>query len=207
MASRSAGSELDELSRNSYSQELDRSLHPLRSLIMGVASCGPIGSVFAYVPALLFICGMFSWWAMVIAAVLCIFQGLAYAEVGSAYPVAGGEYSMVARVLGKGLGIITFGLMSAMYIFVPTAASLAAGGILGVIWPWAGTHIHIIAVLVIVYAASVSFLKVKLGTWVAAFFVAVQIVALLIVTILGLVHWHSPSERLFSTQAWERTAT
>ena len=200
MASRSAGSELDELSRNSYQQELDRSLHPLRSLIMGVASCGPIGSVFAYVPALLFICGMFSWYAMVIAAVLCIFQGLAYAEVGSAYPVAGGEYSMVARVLGKALGIVTFGLMSAMYIFVPTAASLAAGGILGVIWPWAGTHIHVIAVLVIVYAASVSFLKVKLGTWVAAFFVAVQIIALLIVTILGLVHWHSPAERLFSTQ-------
>ena len=138
---------------------------------------------------------------MVIAAVLCIFQGLAYAEVGSAYPVAGGEYSMVARVLGKGLGIITFGLMSAMYIFVPTAASLAAGGILGVIWPWAGTHVHIVAVLVIIYAAAVSFLKVKLGTWVAAFFVAVQIVALLVVTILGLVHWHSPSERLFSTQA------
>ena len=137
---------------------------------------------------------------MVIAAVLCIFQGLAYAEVGSAYPVAGGEYSMVARVLGKALGIVTFGLMSAMYIFVPTAASLAAGGILGVIWPWAGTHIHVIAVLVIVYAASVSFLKVKLGTWVAAFFVAVQIIALLIVTILGLVHWHSPAERLFSTQ-------
>jgi amino acid transporter len=201
MASRSAGSELDELSRNSYQQELDRSLHPLRSLIMGVASCGPIGSVFAYVPALLFICGMFSWYAMVIAAVLCIFQGLAYAEVGSAYPVAGGEYSMVARVLGRGLGIITFGLMSAMYIFVPTAAALAAGGILGVIWPWAGEHTHIIAVLVIIYAASVSFLKVKLGTWVAAFFVAVQIVALFVVTILGLVHWHSPAERLFSTQA------
>ena len=201
MAPGSASSELDELSRNSYQQELDRSLHPLRSLIMGVASCGPIGSVFAYVPALLFICGMFSWWAMVIAAVLCIFQGLAYAEVGSAYPVAGGEYSMVARVLGKWLGVITFGLMSAMYIFVPTAAALAAGGILGVIWPWAGTHTHIIAVLVIVYAASVSFLKVKLGTWVAAFFVAVQIIALLVVTILGLVHWHSPSERLFSTQA------
>ncbi|HTX69876.1 MAG TPA: APC family permease [Thermoleophilia bacterium] len=200
MASGSAGSELDELSRNSYQQELDRSLHPLRSLIMGVASCGPIGSVFAYVPALLFICGMFSWWAMIIAAVFCIFQGLAYAEVGSAYPVAGGEYSMVGRVLGKWLGIITFGLMSAMYIFVPTAAALAAGGILGVIWPWAGTHTHVIAVCVIIYAASVSFLKVKLGTWVAAFFVAVQIVALLIVTILGVVHWHSPSERLFSTQ-------
>jgi len=200
MVSRRAGSELDELSRNSYSQELDRSLHPLRSLIMGVASCGPIGSVFAYVPALLAICGLFSWWAMVIAAVLCIFQGLAYAEVGSAYPVAGGEYSMIGRVLGKALGIITFGLMSAMYIFVPTAAALAAGGILGVIWPWAGENTHIVAVLVIVYAAAVSFLRVKLGTWVAAFFVAVQIVALLIVTILGLVHAHSPSERLFSTQ-------
>ena len=201
MASRSAGSELDELSRNSYQQELDRSLHPLRSLIMGVASCGPIGSVFAYVPALLAICGLFSWWAMVIAAVFCIFQGLAYAEVGSAYPVAGGEYSMVGRVLGRALGIVTFGLMSAMYIFVPTAAALAAGSILGIIWPWAGEHTHIVAVLVIAYAASVSFLKVKLGTWVAAFFVAVQIVALFVITILGLVHMHSPSERIFSTQA------
>jgi amino acid transporter len=201
MASRSAGSELDELSRNSYQQELDRSLHPLRSLIMGVASCGPIGSVFAYVPALLAICGLFSWWAMVIAAVLCIFQGLAYAEVGSAYPVAGGEYSMVARVLSRWLGVITFGLMSAFYLFVPTASALAAGGILGIIWPWAGEHVHIVAVCVIIYAASVSFLKVKLGTWVAAFFVAVQIVALFIVTILGLVHVHNPSERIFSTQA------
>jgi amino acid transporter len=201
MASGSASSQLEELSRNSYQQELDRSLHPLRALIMGVASCGPIGSVFAYVPALLAICGLFSWWAMVIAAVLCIFQGLAYAEVGSAYPVAGGEYSMVGRVLGKALGIITFGLMSAMYIFVPTAASLAVGGVLGVIWPWAGEHVHIVAVLVIIYAASVSFLRVKLGTWVAAFFVAVQIVALVVVTVLGLVHAHSPSERIFSTQA------
>jgi amino acid transporter len=201
MASANPGSDLDELSRNSYQQELDRSLHPLRSLVMGVASCGPIGSVFIYIPALLFICGMFSFWALVLAAVLCVCQGLAYAELGSAYPVAGGEYSMIGRVLGRAVGIITFGLMSAMYIFIPVAAALGAGVYLGVIWPWAGTHIHIIAVAVIIYAAGVSFLKVKLGTWVAAFFVAIQIIALFVITILGLVHAHSPSERLFSTQA------
>lgn len=199
MALASAGTKRDGPGQYSYQQELDRSLHPLRSLIMGVASCGPIGSVFAYVPALLAICGLFSWWAMIIAAVLCVFQGLVYAEVGSAYPVAGGEYSMIGRVLGRALGIISFGLMSAMYLFVPTAAALAAGGILGVIWPWAGVHTHIVGVLVIVWAASVSFLRVKLGTWVAGFFVAVQIVALVVVTILGLINAHSPSQRLFST--------
>jgi amino acid transporter len=193
-----SGPSLDQLHRNHYSQELDRSLHPFRAVIMGVASCGPIGSVFTYVPILLLICGTFSFWALVLAAGLCICQGLAYAEVGSAYPIAGGEYSMVGMVLGRLMGLITFALMSAMYLFVPAAAALAGGIYLGVIWGWAGTHTHAIAVAIIVWAAVVSFLRVKLGTWVAGFFVAVQIIALCVVTILGLVHWHSPSERLFT---------
>ena len=34
-----------------------------------------------------------------LAAVFALCQGLSYAELGTAYPIAGGEYSMVARVL------------------------------------------------------------------------------------------------------------
>ncbi len=183
--------------KKTYAQELDRGLKSLRAVVLAVASVGPAGSVFAFVPIVLFICGTFSFYAFLIALVFALFEGLCYAELGSAYPIAGGEYAMVGRVLGRPTGAFLFAIMTAEYVFVPSSFALGAGIYLGTLWPWAGAHLHIIGVACILWAVIVALLRVKLGAWVAGFFLAIQIVAIAVLVILGLTHAHSPIDRLF----------
>ncbi|WP_235877185.1 amino acid permease, partial [Saccharopolyspora terrae] len=49
---------------------------------------------------------------------------LCYSELGTRFPVAGGEYSIVARVLGRGVGWITFVMSLAMIVVVPPVIAL-----------------------------------------------------------------------------------
>lgn len=188
--------------KGSYAQELDRGLRSLRAVVLAVASVGPAGSVFAFVPIVFFIGGTFAFYAFVIAFLLALCEGLAYAELGSAYPIAGGEYAMVGRVLGRPTGAFLFAIMVAEYIFVPSAFALVAGLYLGVMWPWAGAHLHVVGVACLAWAVGVALLRVKLGAWVAGFFLAIQIVAVGALTILGLINAHNPADRLFTATAY-----
>ena len=49
-----------------------------------------------------------------------------YAELSSAYPMAGGEYTMIGRTLGKAAGFITMILVFVSIIFI--VAVVAFGG-------------------------------------------------------------------------------
>lgn len=191
--------------KGSYAQELDRGLRSLRAIVLSVASVGPAGSVFAFVPIVFFIGGTFAFYAFVIAFLLALCEGLAYAELGSAYPIAGGEYAMVGRVLGRPAGAFLFAVMAAEYVFVPSAFALGTGLYLGVLWPWAGAHLHVVGVVCLAWGIGVALLRVKLGAWVAGFFLVIQIVAVGALTILGLIHAHNPVDRLFTVHAYGPT--
>jgi amino acid transporter len=196
-----------EVTKTRYSQELDRGIHLVRAMVLSVASVGPAGTIFAFVPIVFFICGTFAFWALLIALVFSFCEGFAYAELGSAYPVAGGEYAMVGRTLGKWVGAFLFAVMLTEYIFVPSGFALGAGIYLGALWPWAGAHLHVVGVACLVWAIVVSLLRVKLGSWVAGFFLVIQMIAVGALIVLGLLNAHNPVDRWFTPTAYAPDGT
>lgn len=184
--------------RAHYRQQLDRTLHVFSNTILSFASIGPTGTVFAFVPIALLFGGSLTFVAFLIAAVVVVCQGLCYAECGTAYPIAGGEYAITARVVAKPVGAVLLADMIALYVFVPSAFALGGSIYLGVLWPWAGTHPHIIGPILLAIGAFVAFLRLAVGWIIAAIFLAVELVAIPVILVLGLVHAHNPIDRWFT---------
>lgn len=185
-----------------YRQQLDRTLKVFANVTLTFGTLGPTATVFAFLPVVLWVAGSFAFIGFLIAAVFALCQGLVYSELGTAYPVAGGEYSMVGRVLGRPAGAILFAIMVANYVLVPSAFALAGGIYLGVIWPWAGTHSQLVGALIVLFAAGVAFLRIAVGWVVAAIFLGVELVAIPVLVVLGLAHAHSPVDRLFTAHLY-----
>lgn len=190
-----------------YSQELDRGIHIFRAIVLSISSVGPAGTIFAFVPIVFLVCGSFSFYALLIALGFALCQGFIYAELGSAYPVAGGEYAMVARASGPWAGAFVFAVMTTEYIFVPSGFALGAGIYLGVLWPWAGAHLHVVGVACLAWAIAISLIKLKLGSVVALFFLAIQLIALGALIVLGLINLHNPVDRLLSSHLYAPSGT
>jgi amino acid transporter len=186
----------------SYKQELDRALNPLGNISMTLATSGLTVTVVAFAPVAIAFTGTMAFWVFLLAAVFCVCEGLSYAELGTAYPIAGGEYSLVARVLGRPVGAVLFAIMIANYVFAISAASLGGGLYLGNLWPWAGAHPQLIGVAIIAFAACVAALRIALGWIITAIFLVIELVAIPVVVVLGLVHAHSPADRLFTVHVY-----
>ena len=83
-----------------YKQELDRGLHVLGNVMITISGVAPTASVFILAPIALWIAGTGAFLAFVIAGVIGIGMAFSYAEAGTAFPVTGGEWAVVARILG-----------------------------------------------------------------------------------------------------------
>ncbi|WP_232850791.1 amino acid permease [Nocardia acididurans] len=81
----------DEADRSRYPQQLARALGMGENILITLSAVTPASSVFIIIP-------------------VSVFVGLCYAELATAYPIAGGEYTWVARLLGRPNGFAVFGL-------------------------------------------------------------------------------------------------
>ena len=94
----------------------------------------PATTVFVYVSVLFFLVGTWSFPATIVASFIAAGMGLVYAELGTAYPIAGGEYAIIGRVLGRGTGFVVFVILLLFYTLLIASFALGAGIQLQTIW-------------------------------------------------------------------------
>ncbi len=124
------------------------------------------------------------------AAAVGLAMAALYAELGSAFPHAGGEYALVARAIGPGAG---FGILACILPGVCIGAALCAQGTgtyLATVWPGAPGGIASAAV---VAATSLCLLSVRFNAWLTGSVLAVELLALAVLAALGLGHLHAGS--------------
>src|ERR1700761_9627692 len=93
-----------------YSGKLQRSMRGLGNLLITLSVSTPASSVFTVVPGLLLAGGSGAFLSMLLAALVGLFMAFVYAELSSAFPLAGGEYAIVGRVMGPLPGFIVMGV-------------------------------------------------------------------------------------------------
>lgn len=106
------------LARFGYRQELNRGLHLWSTFSLGVAAISPVVGIFAVMSLGMMNAGPAWVWVVPIALVFQFSVAVVYAELSSQFPIAGGAYQWVRRLVGNRWGWFT----GYFYIVAVTAA-------------------------------------------------------------------------------------
>ena len=175
---------LDDQLQPAAPQPLVRSLGLSGVLFLTLSVATPASSVFVIVPGMLQVAGTGALLALVLASVVCVATAFVYAELSSAFPIAGGEYVQVAHTLGPLAGFVMLGVNVFNNLFFPPVAGLGISAILAGIAP--GLPQVPVAVGVVAGAALVAVLRIRVNAWITGVFLGVEVLALAAVVVLGL---------------------
>ncbi|MDF5756277.1 APC family permease [Spongiactinospora sp. TRM90649] len=163
---------------------LRRGLKLLGTLLITLSAITPASSVFIIAPGVVGQAGSGAFWSFVIAAVVGVFMAFVYAELASAYPLSGGEYAIVGRTLGKLPGFIILGLLVITQLLIIAVIALGVGTYLAVLIP--GVPGPVVAAVTTAAATVLAVFDIKLNAWITGVFLAIEMIALVVVSALGL---------------------
>ncbi len=124
------------------------------------------------------------------AGCLALTTAYVYAELSSAFPLTGAEYSMMGRTLGPSWGFMALGLNLFGGPVSQAVTALGLADYLGVVIP--GLPALPVALAVTVATALIGVLNIRLNAKITGAFLLVELAALCVMTGLGLVHAHNP---------------
>jgi amino acid transporter len=167
-------------------QPLARGMKVLGVLFLTLSSATPASSIFVIVPDVISQAGSGALIAMLAAGLIAVCVSQVYAELSSAFPLAGGEYAMVGRVLGPWTGFVVLALNLANSLTGTAVLALGIGPYLSAAVP--GLPTTAVAIAVVGGATLLGVLNIRTNAWVTGGFVAVEMVALAVLTALGAAH-------------------
>jgi len=173
-----------------------RSMKIVGVLLLTLSAVTPASSVFVIVPGIIQQAGSGAILSLLGAAVVSLAMAFVYAELASAWPLAGGEYAMAGRALGPFAGYVLMGSNALAYTLVPPVLALGAASYLAVVWP--GAPALPIAAGMIAIGALFGILNIKLNAWVTGLFLLVEAIALIVVAALGFTHAVRPLGEVLS---------
>ena len=155
-------------------------------LFLTLSAATPASSFFVIVPDVLRQAGPGAVWAMAGAALVAAAVAQVYAELASAFPFAGGEYAMTARVLGPSSGVAMLAVNAANALLGAAVLSLGVADQLG--QAVGGVAAVPTALACVALATMLGLLKVRTSAWVTGAFLLVELAALGVVAALGFAH-------------------
>lgn len=137
----------------------------------------------------------------IIAAVVNVAIMFSYAEVGSRYPEAGGDYSLAARALGPSVGTIYTLLFALKGIMVPAVLALTQAAYLALLWPTLSLVPVALAILAIYIA--IAFMDIGASSRVVTFMVLIEAGVFALFVAATLASGHQPLAVLIHPQRGE----
>lgn len=180
--------------------ELERSLGLFHIVGVVLSGAAPAVTVFLYVPVLYYLVGTFSFMATLIGTVIAFGMALIYAELTTAYPSAGGEYVVLGRVVGKSVGFVVFLIQTTFFVMLTATYAVGLGMQLQTVW--AGAPVKAVGLCALGVGVILAFFRLKMSARLTATLVGLQLVAVAVVTVIGLVHAQQPYERLVHITAY-----
>lgn len=179
-----------------YKQELSRTLSPFTNIAITVSAVTPASSVFIIIPVLFVLVGTGTFLALVAAACIGVAMSLCWAELGAAYPIAGGDYALVRRVLGRAPGFLALILSGPVQaILIPGVIALGMSQYLGVLFD---SDANTMAAIIIGVGSVIAIAGIRFNAYFTGVFLAFELLALAVVAVLGFVNAQQPVSELFS---------
>jgi amino acid transporter len=176
----------------------------LENVMITLSCVSPASAVFIIVPVLFAGFGAVSFISMIIASLISVAMALCWAELGATYPLTGGDYCIINRAIGPAWGFVAFALFLVLApCFVPLFA-LGLGSYLKVL---VDVEPKLIAALATVVAAVIAIFSVRVGAAITGVFLAVELIALVVVVYLGMAHIERPMSDLLHPMVVDANGT
>ncbi|OBF29446.1 amino acid permease [Mycobacterium sp. ACS1612] len=175
-----------------YSQQLERRLNIPEVVGLAMADVSPTMAVLFLSAGVFVVGGTFSIGAGLLLSVVVVLIALCLGELAGMFPIAGGMYSLVRRVLPGPLSWITMFNYLIQGIVIPASIALGIPGYLRDLFPSFGIPDTAAAVVLLALATALALTKVEVGAWATAAMVVVECVVLGIITVAALLHPHQP---------------
>lgn len=156
------------------------------ALFLTLSAETPASSVFVILPGVVQAAGTGALVSMAAAGLVAFCMALTYAELGSTFPSAGGEYAIVGAVLGPFAGFAVLGVNLLNLLLACAALSLGVAGYLGELIP--GLQPVPTAIAALGLATGLGVLNIRSSAAVTGVFLAVELAALAVVAVLGFSH-------------------
>jgi len=162
---------------------LRRELSSFAVLLLTLSSLSPVVSVFGVGGDVLHQAGAGAAMLFGLAIAAALVWSVVYAELGSAYPYAGGDYVGVGSVLGGWAGVVTLVLWA-----VTTGPSIAF--VAETMVPYLAQLAPQLPPALVIFgglaaAVGVALLSVRRGAWITGLFLAVETVAVVVLMVVG----------------------
>ena len=171
------------MAQNKKPRALKRSMRLIGVLLLTLSAITPASSVFVIVPGVITQAGTGAFLSMLAGALLAVPIAYVYAELSSAFPIAGGEYCMVGRTVGQGSGFAVLGLTVAGNMLAPAVLALGASDYVAVAVP--GLNQTAVAIAIIAVTTLFGVLHVRTNAWVTGIFLLLELLALAVLAVLG----------------------
>lgn len=171
-----------------YSQQLERRLNVPEVVGLAMADVSPTMAVLFLSAGVFFVGGTFSIAANLILSVVVVLIALCLAELGSMFPLAGGMYSIVRRVLPGPLWWITVFNYLIQGVVLPASIALGTVGFLKDLVPGLTIPDPVVALVLLAIITAVALTKVEVGAWATGLMVIIELVVIVIITAAALLH-------------------
>ena len=165
------------------------------ALFLTLSAITPASSVFVIVPGVISQAGTGAFYSLIIGALVGVAMAFVYAELASAFPLSGGEYALIGRALGPFSGFLIMGTNAFNTTIQVSALSVGAAPYLAPVMPNADPVLLGIAITIL--ATLMSIFDIRTNAWITGVFLAIEVLALIVLTQLGLGHASRPLSELF----------
>lgn len=179
---------LDRLRELGFEQGLRRGLTIPQVVGLAMADVSPAMAVLLLTAGVFVIGGTFALGANLILAVMVMLIALCLAELASMYPLAGGMYSLVHRILPGPISWITTFNYFLQGIVIPASISLGIAVFLRDLFPGMPGPDWLVALIALTLAGAIAVSRVEVGAWLTFVLVTVEVIVLGIVTVAALAY-------------------
>jgi amino acid transporter len=165
---------------------LKRVLSPLGVMLLAFSALSPAFSVYIGGDAVLHLAGTGAAVAFLAGGIAAAVLGLLYAEVGAAFPGAGGVYPSLAALLGPLLAFPYIVLLAPIVLGQTAFAALGMADYIRVLAP--GLPLLPLAFAGMAAAMLISLLNIRFGAVVTGVFLGIEAIALVILTVVAALH-------------------
>jgi amino acid transporter len=169
---------------------LHRGLSVKGVVALAVSDITPMASLLIIAPVVLGLAGTASFWAYLAGCFLAICVALCMGELGSMYPVAGGLYSIVHRVLGRPLGFLALIDYIAQGVFLPASIALGVGTYLHALN--GSIPINLSSAIAMAVVTLLAVLRIHVGAVLVGVFLAIEVIVIAVLSVAGFLNWNQP---------------
>ncbi len=173
-----------------YRQELKRSVNILGNLALVISDITPTASLLIIGSVVVATAGTGSVWAYLIGSFVAVNVALCMGELGSMFPVAGGLFSIVTRVLGKPIGFLAMLDYIGQAIFLPASVAIGIGVYINSLYP--SVKSSIAAGIAMIVVTAICLLQIRFNAVLTGFFLALEMLVIIVLTFVGFAHLNQP---------------